>query len=64
MARRPVSASMSTFKPEREPPDGDDGGNHSEDEEVTPEGLDDLAEEALEGDMFVSFEDHNQERDD
>lgn len=55
---------MSTFKPEREPPDGDDGGNHSEDKEVTPEGLDDLAEEALEGDMFVSFEEHNQERDD
>lgn len=55
---------MSTFKPEREPPDGDNGGNHSDDGDVSTEELDDLAEEALEGDMFVSFEEHNRRRDD
>ncbi len=65
MARGAVSSSMSTFKPEAEPPDGDDGGDDPDgDDDISPEELDRLAEEAIDGDKFVSVEEHNRRRDD
>lgn len=60
MAQDLIGTSMSTYKPEREPPDGE----NEDDGDITPDELDVLAEEAFEGDAFVSFEEHEQRRDD